>query len=112
MFPFANLSSLARAASDPLAAPPHLPTLTRLVLLHELNDLVNQLDRRAALALRLAHNLGVASLVGLDWWVSGAVGDARTGGDLQWMRSIMMVSVRVWGCFGARRGRLSACARV
>jgi hypothetical protein len=37
------------------------------VLRKEINDLVDELDGRVALALRLAHELGVAALVFLDW---------------------------------------------
>lgn len=51
-----------RASTPP---PPRL--LTSLVLRENLNHFVNELDGRAALALALAHDLGVASLVGLDW---------------------------------------------
>lgn len=43
---------------------------TSLVLGKDFHDLVHQLDRRAALALRLAHDVGVASFVGLDYSIS------------------------------------------
>jgi len=40
--------------------------LTSLVLLEDGDNLVNELDRGTTLALRLAHDLGVAALVLLD----------------------------------------------
>ena len=42
-------------------------TRTSLVLSEDVHHLVDELDGRAALALRLAHDVWVASFVGLDW---------------------------------------------
>lgn len=67
------------------------------MLLQDLDDLVNELDRGTTLALGLAHNLGVATLVCLDWRVSEWMGSARTmEGSSQWRRSIMLKSDVAW----------------